>query len=371
MRVKLIFPQVGGEPEGRPERCAGCGGKGFMRYGVVERRVRDIRVERIRRQRWRCKNCGKTTSTYPVGVVPKAWQSGRTKALSVVLHAFGLSYDNVSAVLGGLEVGVVKATVWNNVQEAAQAIVAQREKQRKGKASVIGADETVFKVAGEEIRVGFVTDAQTGEIIGVDILTGRKGQDFVEWLSQYVGQYGVEVLVSDDLESYGVAAEELGLKHQLCLAHVRKSVRRRMKDIKGHEEAKEQIISSLKGLDEEGKQGLWEVFQKYKQARPPGKGEMASAEYRLRLLAQDLLDEWHKLTLFQKRTEKVDAILGERRLPYRVPSTNNVTERAIARAGKIRYKTMRGFKAKGKVIPVLLLIATLSTLTSKGQELPH
>ena len=54
MRVKLIFPRVEGEPEGRPERCQRCGGKGFMRYGVVERRVRDIRVERIRRQRWRC-----------------------------------------------------------------------------------------------------------------------------------------------------------------------------------------------------------------------------------------------------------------------------------------------------------------------------
>ena len=34
----------------------------------------------------------------------------------------------------------------------------------------------------------------------------------------------------------------------------------------------------------EGKQDLWQVFQKHKQARPPGKGESATAEYRLRLL---------------------------------------------------------------------------------------
>ncbi len=108
--------------------------------------------------------------------------------MSVVLHAFGLSYENVSRVLGGLEVGVVKATVWNNVQEAGQAVVAQREKGRKGKVSVVGADETMFKVAGQEITVGFVTDAETGEIIGIDILTGRKGEDFVNWLSRYVRQ---------------------------------------------------------------------------------------------------------------------------------------------------------------------------------------
>jgi transposase-like protein len=302
-------------------------------------------------------------------VIAKAWQSGRTKALSVVLHALGLSFDNVSRVLAGLKVGVVKATVWNNVQEAGQEIEAQRRSQPKGKVSVIGVDETIFKVAGQEVTVGFVTDAETGEIIGIDILTGRKGEDFVQWLSEYVRQYGVEVLVSDDLESYGVAAEELGLKHQLCIAHVRKSVRRRLREIKGHEEAKEQIISSLKSLDAGGKQGLWEVFQKYKHARPPGKGQTASAEYRLRLLSQDLLDEWHKITLFQKRTEKVDAILGERKLPYKVPSTNNVTERAIARAGKIRYKTMRGLKAKPGVIPLLLLIAALSPLTSNHLEL--
>lgn len=370
MRARLIFPEVEREPEGKPERCEGCGSGAFRRFGRVERGVRDIRVERVVRQRWLCKRCGKTTSTYPAGVVPQAWQSGRTKALSVVLHVLGLSYENVSRVLGGLKVGVVKATVWNNVQQAAGQVEAQGGKQPKGRVSVIGADETMFKVAGEEITVGFVTDAQTGEIIGIDILAGRKGEDFVQWLSQYVSQYGVEVVVSDDLESYGVAAEELGLKHQLCLAHVRKSVRRRMRDIAGHEEAKEQILSSLKSLDAAGKQGLWEVFQKYKHAKPPRKGETASAEYRLRLLSLDLLDEWHKFTLFQKRTERVDAILGERKLPYKVPSTNNVTERAIARAGKIRYKTMRGFKAKPRVVPLLFLIAALSSLSTNGHQLP-
>lgn len=39
------FPRVEGEPEGRPERCGRCGGKGFMRHGKVETRIRDVRVE--------------------------------------------------------------------------------------------------------------------------------------------------------------------------------------------------------------------------------------------------------------------------------------------------------------------------------------
>ena len=80
MRARLIFPEVEREPGGKPERCEGCGGGAFVRFGKVERAVRDIRVERVIRQRWRCKVCGKVTSAYPVGVLLKAWQrvpSGR------------------------------------------------------------------------------------------------------------------------------------------------------------------------------------------------------------------------------------------------------------------------------------------------------
>lgn len=35
------------------------------------------------------------------------------------------------------------------------------------------------------------------------------------------------MLVSDDNSSYGVAATELGLEHQLCLAHMRKAASQR------------------------------------------------------------------------------------------------------------------------------------------------
>jgi hypothetical protein len=52
-----------------------------------------------------------------------------------------------------------------------------------------------------------------------------------EWLEPYVKEYGVEVLVSDDNDSYSVAAAGLGLDHQLCIAHVRKYVAKRSKSI--------------------------------------------------------------------------------------------------------------------------------------------
>lgn len=54
----------------------------------------------------------------------------------------------------------------------------------------------------------------------------------------------------------------------------------------------------------------------------------------MRLLTLRLWDNWKRLVLFQ--TEEGAGLDG----------TNNVTERAIGRCGKIRYRTMRGYKSR-------------------------
>lgn len=51
------------------------------------------------------------------------------------------------------------------------------------------------------MSVGFVV-GEKGELIGVDILTGRDAQTFKEWLRRYVQGLGVEVVVTDDLATY-------------------------------------------------------------------------------------------------------------------------------------------------------------------------
>ena len=50
----------------------------------------------------------------------------------------------------------------------------------------MGADETVLKVRGRRMVVGFVTDAESGRLVGVDVLVQRDSDGFVEWLSGYV-----------------------------------------------------------------------------------------------------------------------------------------------------------------------------------------
>ena len=96
-----------------------------------------------------------------------------------------------------------------------------------------GADETAVRVKGETTFVGVVTDAATGEVLGLDVLVERDSDGFIEWLGDFARDCGVEAIVTDDLNTYNPAVERLGLDHQICIAHVRKRARKRLCKIEG------------------------------------------------------------------------------------------------------------------------------------------
>jgi hypothetical protein len=204
------------------------------------------------------------------------------------------------------------------------------------------------------VVVGFVVDAQSGKTMGFEVLFEGDGQAFKKWLEPYVKEFGVEVLVTDDNDSYGVAASELGLSHQLCIAHVRKYVKRRSKSILeqaegewGEQEEKykklEEDLKRLRGLleelPEEGEKQIGQMHREYLWAQPPTRGEegakakeKASCGYRMRMLTLELWNKWQKIQLYLRRPE------------LSLDGTNNASERSIGRS-KVRYKTMRGYKS--------------------------
>ena len=65
--------------------------------------------------------------------------------------------------------------------------------------------------------VGFVTDAESGQLVGMDVLVHRDSDGFVEWLEGYVSRFGVEAVVTDDLSTYKPMVEHLGVDHQSLL----------------------------------------------------------------------------------------------------------------------------------------------------------
>lgn len=352
MKISLLIPSVKHIPTDRPRACRYCGGAIFHRHGTLTKPIEDHRLSEVIVVRYKCVSCGKTFRHYPCGTTPKN-QSQRTVVVAALMYALGLSCSAASHLLGALGTDISKMSVWRDAQEAGEAL---REKRPAGRVRVLGADETLFKVKGREVVVGFVVDGVSGKTLGFEVLFEGDGVAFRRWLEPYATEMGAEVLISDDNDSYGVAAAELDLDHQLCVAHVRKYVARRADSIlvQARREYNEQederleklkedlkvLKGLLKELAEEGGKRIGQLHREYLWAAPPTrKGQEAkeassAAYYRMRMLTLEIWNKWKKLSLHLSRPA-----LG-------LDGTNNASERSIGRS-KVRYKSMRGYKSIG------------------------
>lgn len=344
MKISLIVPSVNHVCTHRPRACLYCGEPILQRHGTLTKPVRDHKLGQVIVQRYKCVSCLRTFRHYPSGITRKS-QSQRTVVLAALMYGLGLSCSAASHLLGALGVELAKMSVWRDAQEAGEAL---RKKRPSGQVRVLGADETLYKVKGKEVLVGFVVDGANGRTLGFEVLFEGDGEAFKEWLRPYAEELGVEVLVSDDNDSYSVAAARLGLGHQLCIAHVRKYVSKRSKSIleqaerEWNEDDDERLpklrrdLEHLGGLvdelEEDGAHELRRLHLEYLWARPPDRGQGASAGYRMRMLTLELWDKWGKLLLHLRKPE------------LEMDGTNNASERAIGKS-KVRYKTMRGYKS--------------------------
>jgi len=359
---EIRFPRTEERVRGRPGCCPRCGFGRVRINGRQRRRVIDPRVTEVEVVRYRCGGCGHSWRSYPAGVQAFSPQTQCQKVVSVTLYVLGLSYDKASLFLGALGCGIVKSTIWENVQEMGER--ARRRfgaaQKKLGRRAVVGVDETQLKVKGHGISVGFVTDPKSGELVGMRVLSSRQGEELAKWLAETAQALGCEVVVSDELESYKGAAERAGLEHQLCLSHWRKAVARRLGKIEGYEKEKELIREALKQLDPVARRTLRWLLRRFAKAPPPRKGERQSPAYGMRMLTLDCLENWHRLTCYQKKHKPLRDNLGRRaKRDYAVPSTNNACENAIGRGGKIRHKAMRGYKSLRSAISTTLLIASI------------
>ena len=275
--------------------------------------------------RYRCTDCGRTFRHYADGV-SRARQSQRVVGLAVVLWTLGLSEWATSIMLKGLEAGIHRSTVHRDRLRA--GLLLQQRHALPATIRVLGADETVVRVRGQAQLIGFVVDAASGKTVGVDVLVEQDSEAFRRWLGPYAEALGVEVLVTDDLATYKPASRALGLRQQVCLTHVRKSVGHRLRQIEGWGEERALIRDVVRSLPDNGGARLM-ALEKRVRGSPP-----------LRRLVVDLLQRWPSLVFHQGRAG--------------VPATNNRTEQAIGKS-KVRFKTARGFKSVGGTLAGIAL----------------
>ena len=127
-------------------------------------------------------------------------------------------------------------------------------------------------------------------------------------------------MAADDLSACKPVVERMGLERQICIAHVRKRAWNRLDWIDGWDWVKARIWRLLTELPFDGDVEL-----------PRLERAVRDGDATLRRLCVDLSEKWRAPLRHRRRRD--------------VPWTSNAAERAIG-GGKIRYKTVKGYKSE-------------------------
>jgi transposase-like protein len=336
--------------------------------------LRDTRHSQVTVRRYRCLKCNRTFRVYPTGV-SRAQQSDTLKGLSVLLYVLGLSYPGVADLLDALQYPLGKSTVYENVQAAGQRAIELRRQWRQhqcGQVKVLGMDFTHVKCKGENQIVAVATAILTGEPLDFEILQSESALHAEQWIRNIARMVGAEILVTDDADGLKTVADDLGLQHQICRAHVNRNVHDLLgalgekalehpdpvpPELQGTEITVDQFLEDIQtveciitSLPADGQTQLEQLAARYQYARPPTQGHRATMWYRMRLLTLDWSENWARLAFF--RTWRGPT--GEK-----LDGTNNVTEQIIGQRVKERYRTMRGYKRTPSILNVSSLTGWL------------
>ena len=379
MRLRIVLPKVNPEAITAPTRCVyeGCGGKKFQLRQQVVKALRDTVYQQVQVPRYQCLRCKRTFRVYPEGTT-NAQTSQRVKGLAVMLYLLGLSYGATSLALEALGVPLCKSRVYDAVQEVARRVPGlKREQVFAGvKTPALGADLTSVKCKGEWLPLGITVDPISGLALTIDALPGQDIQTLKEWIEPIAKSVDAQVLVTDDADGFKTVADEIGVHHQVCKAHVKRNTEELIeryqplvaKDANGSLQAigvkPAQAEADLKRLGElvksrqrEQASELETMHRRYLQAVPPKEGEQQSLAYRMRLLFLDRWNLWNRLTRYRSwkgpKGEKLDG-------------TNNACERAIGWWIKERYRSMRGYKVVDNAVCLSRFLAWCGNFLNQG-----
>lgn len=360
MAIVLIqLPTVNPAPAVRPKECPYCGSEILQRWGAVHKPLRDTDFEGVQAYRFRCTECARTFRHYPEGV-DRADMSQRLRCLAAMAWRMGLSLRGVGIIFCafGEELRLGKSSVWRAVQQKGEELRQRANaQQRKHKVRVLGVDGAWIRLNGQTTGVMVCVDMGSGQMVSMEVVDEHDPEAVCRWLRPLAEELGVEVIVTDDLTIYNSVEEELKVERQLCRFHMLRWVSKALDDIEKKLTVQESwsewptVLAEVRELVEEmppeGDERLLELWQKVqKECGFRKRREQDTPLQSLARLIVQLMENWGKYRLYL--TEK-GARLG-------VPATNNLTEQMIGN-GKIRSRTVRGYKSVGGVLAAFMLCA--------------
>jgi transposase-like protein len=325
-------------------------------------------------RRYRCVKCRRSFRVHPTGV-SHHHRSQRLRGIGVMLYVLGLSYGAVADALAAFGWAGSKSSVYRDVQAAGAAVARLRSLQPSRRVQVMSADATYVICNRQAVTIAVALDALAGDVLDIELVDSESADALRPFLTQLQAEYGLEVLVSDDHDSYKVLTDELGVAHGVCRAHVNRNVARITAELAteamqhpspappGVQSDPQQVLIDLEYLQllialrpSDGAAQLSGLLRRYQAAPPPVPGEKASLWYRLRMALLRWSNQWQRLTFDQRwnRQQAAQSSAG------RLDGTNNVAERAIGSWIKDRYRTMRTFKRLASVRNLAQLIPFLA-----------
>jgi transposase-like protein len=346
-----------------------CDGQYFKAHQQrCKKAIEDPDCAEVNAKRYKCLKCERTFRVYPKGV-SGAHRTDRLKGIGVMLYVLGISYGGVEDALLAFGWAGSKSSVYRDVQAAGEAVRRLRQAQGKRQVQVMGADATFVVCNRKQVTIAVGVDALRGDVIEIELVDAESVEALRPFINELVETFEVEVLLSDDQDTYKVLADQAAIEHGVCRSHVNRNVAN-LVDQLGNRALSQpdpvparlkvslqqfiddllyfQLLIALRPSD--GAEQLSSLYRSYSLAPPPSKGEKASMWYRFRLAVLKRWENWARLTLDQRWQGSDGEILD---------GTNNATERAIGWWVKERYRTMRTYKRTLSVLNVSNLITYL------------
>ncbi len=372
MRLRMRLPKVVPEEYEEPSCCPyeGCGGRYFRCHQhECEKRVSDPDHEVVSVRRYGCLSCRRTFRVYPTGV-SNAQRSDRLKGIGVMLYVLGISYGGVADALEALGYQASKSSIYRDVQALGEAVLRLRQNQGSRQVKVMSTDATYVVCNRKEVTIAVAVDALAGDVVEIDLVDSESVDSLRPFLDKLTALFEVEVLLSDDQDSYKRVADELGIEHGICRRHINQNVAKLVAELgeamvaspepspPGVPRTIDEFFTDLEYLQllmalrpPDGDQQLQRLLRCYQAAPPPKKGEKATCWYRLRLALLRWSENWDRFTFDQRWNQTHED---------RLDGTNNVAERSIGNWIKERYRTMRTYKRLRSVRNVTNLITFLA-----------
>ena len=383
MRLKLHFPEVEPTKYEKPDQCAntGCRGMRFHPRQAVAKKIVDAQHREVIAWRYECAKCGCTFRVYPQGVSKKQI-SKRVTGMAIMLYLLGLSYGAVEIVLTSLGIGIGKTSVYRAVQAAAEKVPGmQRERLLDGyRTKAVGADVTSVRCNGKWLPLGISVDATNGMTLTIDQLPGEDAEQLKAWLEPILDAVDADVLVTDDADGFKKVSDETGRMQQVCKSHVVRNTEALVDELSAIVQTCPQ--ASLAAIDITAEQALEDLanlkalihsrrpedqflleqmYERYANARKPGRGKTYDVAFRLRNLFLDRWNLWPRLTFYRTWKDEYGNL--------NIDGTNNHCERSIGWWVKERYRSMHGYKREQSALNVSRLIAFAGNHLKYGLDL--